>query len=111
MIEEYKSSKTAVVFGERHFLKKVDELFEKNDNVQIILEGWRNKFLLPSVKELMGFSLNPKESKKARKLKYLIRLFWLGSFMGCYGLALEKKMVVDIKEFSEENFAVIEFWK
>ena len=111
MIEEYKSSKTAVVFGERHFLKKVDDLLDKNDNVQIILEGWRNKFLLPSVKELMGFSLNSQESKKARKLKYLIRLFWLVPLIRCYGLALEKKMIVDIKEFSDENFAVIELCK
>ena len=110
MLTKYMSSKTSVVFGEWGFMQKADELFERSGKVEIILKGWRNKFLLLYVKELMGFPLDSEESKKTRKFRYIIRLFWLGPLMGCYGLALERRMSVDIKEFKDENFVIIEFW-
>ena len=108
MIDKYIATESSIVFGEPGFMRKVELLFAKNDRVEVILKGWRNRFLLPYVKELIGYS--PKTNqKKSPRFDFFIRLLWLGPLMACYGLALEKKMDVNIIEIREDHFAVIVF--
>jgi len=99
-----------LVFGEKNFVSKAIDMFDSEDEIVILLNWWRRKLLCRYVKELLNVPLNPREKVvKGRKLRYLVRLFWLGPLMACYGLALENKMTTNVKELQEDNCMIISF--
>lgn len=99
-----------LIFGDNDFVNKAVELFDREEEVSVVIKGWRKKLLWTYVKELVGVSDSDGELTKS-KFGYIIRLFWLGPLMACYGLALEKKMRVRINEAEDKQSASLIFYR
>ena len=99
---------SVLVFGDSNFVSKAAELFDAEENVSIVIKGWRKKLLLPYVREVGGVPDSGGELTKP-KFGFIVRLFWLGPLMACYGLALERNMHVNIKEAENNQSATLIF--
>ena len=104
---------TILILGQKNFLNKAIDLFERENEIDLKIQGWRKKYLMKYILELLYLTTKPEDQiNQARLIRYLIRSFWLWKIGVLYGLALEKKMAIKLISSSDkDNAAVIRFRK